>query len=178
MDIDMNNVLRLFLIILDYIGYLGPFILLATSIFFLKKKETLLTYYIFGYIINSIINIILKVFIKQPRPTEDINIFNASIAQGRRIGFDVYGMPSAHTQNVFYSTAFITFALKSPVISFVYLLVSMNTSWQRIKYKNHTLLQVICGAAVGLVTGYISYLFGMKNLIGLLKYKKDDDAPI
>ena len=54
----------------------------------------------------------------------------------------------------------------------------MNTSWQRIKYKNHTLLQVICGAAVGLITGYVTYLFGMKNLIILLKYKKDDDAPI
>lgn len=174
----MNNVATLVVKILDYLGYLGPLILLVSTIFFIKKKDTLLTYYIFGYGINIIVNILLKVLIKQPRPSEDINVFNASIAQGRRVEFDVYGMPSAHAQNVFYSTAFISFALKSPAISLVYLLISINTGRQRIKYKNHTLLQVVCGAGVGLITGYITYLFGMKNLIGLLKYKKDDNAPI
>ena len=162
---------------IDYIGYLGPVILLVASIFLLKNKATLLSTYIFGIIISSIMNCILKYIIKEPRPSEDLNIYNASIAQGKRVSFDKYGMPSGHATGVFYSTAFIFFALKDPYISFIYLLISINTMFQRVKYKNHTVSQVIVGAIVGAITGYIAYLFATKKLVGLLKYKKDDNAP-
>jgi membrane-associated phospholipid phosphatase len=163
---------------IDYIGYLGPLLLLVSTVFLLKNKGTLLSTYMIGYAINIIINIILKATLKQPRPSEDLSIFNATIAQGRRVSFDRYGMPSGHATNVFYSTAFIIFALKSPIISAIYLLISINTGYQRIKYKNHTLMQVICGAVVGFAVGCGFYLFGSKKLKGMLKYKADDDAPM
>ena len=162
----------------DYIGYLGPFLLLTSSVYLLKNKSTLLSVYLAGYIINIIVNVVLKHIIKQPRPSEDLSLFNASIAHGRRMSFDVYGMPSGHAENVFYSTAFIFFALKSPLISIIYLILAINTCHQRIKYKNHTLLQVICGAFMGIVVGYVAYLYGANSLMGKLKYKKDDNAPL
>jgi membrane-associated phospholipid phosphatase len=120
----------------------------------------------------------LKHIIKQPRPSQDLSLFNASIAHGRRMSFDVYGMPSGHAQNVFYSTTFIFFSLNNPVISIIYLIIAINTGYQRIKYNNHTLLQVICGAFMGIFVGYAAYLHGANSLMGKLKYKKDDNAPI
>jgi membrane-associated phospholipid phosphatase len=162
----------------DYIGYLGPFLLLASTLILLKNKGTLLSVYLVGYFLNLIANIILKALIKQPRPSEDLSIFNASVAHGKRISFDRYGMPSGHSTSVFYSTAFVFLALKSPVLSIIYLIVAINTGYQRIKYKNHTLMQVICGAIIGTIAAYIVYLFATKKIAGLLKYKKDDNAPI
>ena len=172
------DILSLLIKTQDYIGYLGPLLLLGSTLILLKDKGTLLTIYVVGYIINIIITMILKSIIKQPRPSEDIHIFNASMANGKRISFDVYGMPSGHSSSVFYSTAFIFFALNNPIITIYYLIIAINTGYQRVKYKNHTILQVICGAISGIIIGYSAYLFGNKKLTGILKYKKDDNAPI
>jgi len=163
---------------IDYIGYLGPLILLILTILLLKNKATLLTYYIIGYFLNSGLNIILKGFFQQPRPNEDLRIFNAYIAQGKRIGFDLYGMPSGHAQSAFYSVVFIFFALGNPIIAAIYLAIALNTGYQRVKYKNHTILQVICGSVIGAIMGCIFYFFSTKKIIGLLRYKKDDNAPL
>jgi membrane-associated phospholipid phosphatase len=171
------DVLGFIILTVDYIGYLGPFLLLAATIILLKNKATLLSVYVVGYVLNLIINIILKALIKQPRPSEDLSVFNASVTHGKRISFDRYGMPSGHATSVFYSTAFIFFALKSPLLSIIYLIISINTGYQRIKYKNHTLMQVICGAITGTIIAYIAYLFATKKLAGLLRNKKDDNAP-
>jgi membrane-associated phospholipid phosphatase len=162
----------------DYIGYLGPFILIVSTLILLKGKTTLLTYYIFGYILNIGLNIILKSFIQQPRPSEDLHIFNASIAHGKRLGFDVYGMPSGHAQNAFYSVAFIFFALGNPIITTIYTAIALNTDYQRVKYKNHTVFQVICGSIIGAFMGSIFFFSSSKKIMGVLKYKKDDNAPI
>jgi membrane-associated phospholipid phosphatase len=171
------DVLGIIASIVDYIGYLGPFLLLASTLILLNNKGTLLSVYLVGYVLNLIINVILKALIKQPRPSEDLSVFNASVAHGKRISFDIYGMPSGHTTSVFYSTTFVFLALKRPVLSAIYLIISINTGYQRIKYKNHTLMQVICGAITGTIIAYIAYLFATKKLAGLLRNKKDDNAP-
>jgi len=163
---------------IDYVGYLGPFILLIATILLLKNKTTLLTYYIIGYFLNCGLNIILKGLFQQPRPNEDLRIFNASLAQGKRFGFDVYGMPSGHAQGAFYSVGFILFALGNPIISAIYLAIALNTGYQRVKYKNHTILQVICGSIVGIIMGSIFYFLSSKKVMGLLRYKKDHNAPL
>jgi membrane-associated phospholipid phosphatase len=164
--------------LLDFIGYLGPIILLMSTFLLLKNKTTLLTYYTVGYVLNIGVNIILKTLIQHPRPSEDLHIFNASITHGKRVGFDVYGMPSGHTQGAFYSVGFIFFALGDPVITANYLLIALNTGYQRLKYKNHTTHQVICGGVIGAIIGAAAYFFSSKKIRGLLKYKKDDNAPV
>ena len=163
---------------LDLIGYNGPIILFFTSIFLLYKKNILLSLYIIGSILNLAINNILKEIIKQPRPDEDIQIFNASKMVNKRFGPDKYGMPSGHAQSVFFSTSFLFFALKNKYVSLVYFIVSLNSMYQRVKYKNHTVSQVIGGAAVGSISGYLFYLAAMLKLSGPLKLKMDDNAPL
>ena len=63
--------------IFDYIGYFGPQILMFLSIFLLRNKSTLLYIYLLGIFLNGIINYMLKGLIKEPRPSEDVHIFNA-----------------------------------------------------------------------------------------------------
>lgn len=164
--------------IFDWVGYLAPGTLFFSSIFFLYKKNVLLSLFIIGSILNLAINNILKGIIKQPRPDEDIQIFNASKMLNKRFGPDQYGMPSGHAQMVFFSTSFIFFALKNKYVSLVYLVVSLISMYQRVKYKNHTVSQVVGGAFVGSISGYLFYLAAMSKLSGPLKLKMDDNAPL
>lgn len=172
--------------LIDYLGYYGPIILLLTSIFLLRNKNTFLVYYIFGYIINIIINMLLKYIIKNPRPDEDLSIFNASKTHGVRNMFDKYGMPSGHIQNLLYSIVFIYYTIlyktssssSNFYIISCYILITLNTCYQRVKYKNHTILQVIIGGICGSIIGYLFYYMSSKKITGILKYKLDDNAPI
>ena len=164
--------------ILDWVGYFAPIILFVSSCFLLYKKNMLLSLYIIGSILNTALNGILKDIIKQPRPTEDIRIFNASKMLDKRFGYDRYGMPSGHAQSVFFSTVYIYFALDNKYISLIYLAISLITMYQRVKYKNHTIFQVIVGAIVGSFVGYLFYLFAIQKITGKQKSKMDDNAPI
>ena len=162
----------------DLCGFFGPPILFSSSLYFLYKKSSLLYIYLLGFTINMLINFVVKGFLKYPRPSEDIHIFNALVNNGKRIGFDRYGMPSGHAQNVIYSTIFIYFALKDVKITIFYAIISLLTMYQRIKYKNHSVIQVIVGAIIGAVIGYSFYIYARKTMAGKLKGRDDDNAPI
>ena len=62
--------------ILYKIGDLGPTTLIGVSVYLLWDKSNLLFYYTLGILLNTIINIILKCIIQQPRPSIDTNKFN------------------------------------------------------------------------------------------------------
>jgi large-conductance mechanosensitive channel len=49
---------------------------------------------------------------------------------------------------------------------------------QRYFYKNHTILQLVVGLTIGTGFGYLTYLFGNKYIMGNIKMKKDDNAPL
>ena len=55
----------------DYIGLYTPIILFVLSLFFLRNSPTFLRFFVSGFILNNILNIILKLFIKEPRPTNE-----------------------------------------------------------------------------------------------------------
>lgn len=166
--------------LVDYIGYFGPQILLLVSIFLLRNQGTFLYIYLFGMFASSIINYILKGLIREPRPSEDIHIFNMELnnskINGRRLGFDRFGMPSGHSQGVFFSLVFIYFVLKNTKISLVYLLIALNTLRQRVVYKNHTISQVIIGSLVGGGLAFAFYKYGKHIMKGSFKMKPDDNA--
>jgi len=166
--------------ILDYIGYFGPQILFLTSIFLLRKKSTLLYIYLLASFINIIINYGLKGLICDPRPSEDIHLFNIELngskINGRRFGFDRFGMPSGHAQSSFFSLVFIYLAFKDIKITFVYLLISLITLYQRVKYKNHSIGQVIVGAFVGAIIASAFFKYSQHILKKELRVKIDDHA--
>ena len=162
----------------DYIGLFGPVILFILSLFLLRNNKKYLYFFFYGFILNNILNIILKVAIKEPRPTSQQKAIEIGIANGARISFDKFGMPSGHAQNCAYCLAFINMVLNDPFITAIYIVFTFNTLFQRYLYNNHTILQLVVGTFIGLFVGYIIYTIANKNIMGNIKMKKDDNAPL
>jgi membrane-associated phospholipid phosphatase len=165
------------LLIIDYIGYFGPLILFILTCIFLLNKKTYLAYYIVGTILNIGLNIILKQLIKDPRPNQDKKLFEIMLKNGERINADKYGMPSGHAQGVGFSLIFIYLVTQNAVLTNIYLIISILTVYQRYKYNNHTISQLVIGLLTGLSFGYLCYYLCKKNIIGKIKDKKDDNGP-
>ena len=165
-------------------GKTGPIVLFFYSSLLLWNKNTLFYYYVYGSFLNFILNFILKGLIKEPRPFEDPKLFNIALKHSIRFKFingypyDIFGMPSNHTQSIFFSIIFIYLALKDIKIISVYLFIALITMYQRVLLKDHTVLQVFAGAIAGTLFGGFIYYMAQQKIIGKLRYKKDDNGPI
>lgn len=177
--------------ILFTIGEYSPLILIIPTLTLLYNKPTLYYYYIFGLVINSMLNITLKLLIKEPRPQPLKNAtavanpnpkknenIETSLAFSNLAHFDNYGMPSGHAQIVFFSSIYIWFAFKNIKISLIYLCVSLITLYQRVQYNKHTISQVIVGSIIGSLMAALTYFFFKKKIVGILKFKPDDNFKI
>lgn len=170
------------LYILDKIGRYGRQILFFLSVFILYKSEksVALAFYIFGVSISILINIILKIIIKEPRPLEDTPDFNFLVQSNKRVSYDKFGMPSGHTQFAFFTLAFMSYALWShkhyvSIMSF-YALITVTIVSQRIIGRNHTITQVIAGAFAGTLIGLGFVHLAKSKIIGKIRQKEDDNA--
>jgi membrane-associated phospholipid phosphatase len=166
------------------IGSFGPIILIFLSIYFLWDKQHLLFYYIVGIFIDAILNLILKGLFLQPRPSIDEKIFDLALRHGKRflfkdgIPYDIFGMPSGHSQSVLFSTVFIYLTLNKNNIFYTYIAIAVLTMLQRIHYNYHTILQVCVGASVGSIIGYLFYYIANEKVKGKIREKCDDYGPI
>lgn len=164
------------------IGQNGPLILFAFSIFLLRIKPNLLFYYILFFILGEIFNTFIKGIIQQPRPSIDKKTFDLMMKNKERyiskngFPYDIFGMPSGHSQLVFYSTIFIYLTLNNVKITIFYVIISIITVFQRVIYTHHTILQVIVGSLLGLLIGYFVFEVVKKKIEGKLSRKKDDLA--
>jgi len=178
------SMMSIFSEIFNKFGTFGPIILIFLSMYLLWNKHTLFFYYTIGIFIDAILNLILKGILKQPRPSEDPKTFDFAINQGKRflfkdgIPYDIFGMPSGHSQSVLFSTMFIYLSLKNKNILYIYLFISLLTMIQRVVYNHHTILQVIVGALVGLIFGYVFYQLARVKITGQISEKADDFGPI
>jgi membrane-associated phospholipid phosphatase len=165
-------------------GKKGPIILFIYSIYLLWNKSNLLYYYISGFFLNTILSLVLKGIIKEPRPSEDPKLFNIALKHSIRFKFvngyphDIFGMPSGHAQSAFFSTIFIYLALKNIKISILYLIVALLIMYQRVLFNRHTVLQVFAGAIVGVLFGGFMYYMARQKIMGKLRAKPDDDGPL
>jgi membrane-associated phospholipid phosphatase len=170
--------------IVKKIGEFGPLILLVTSIILLRNKTTMLTYYILFFIFSILLNIILKSVLQQPRPSIDEKTFNTMLKHKDRyvykhgMPYDIFGMPSGHSQSVIFSTVYIYFALRDVKTTIAYLVVTLITLSQRVIDNHHTILQVVIGSTIGILLGYSGYVLSKKNIQGKLTNKKEDYGPI
>ena len=170
--------------IFDLFGQCGPLILFGISIFLLYDKETLLFYYTIGFILNMVINLILKGVIQQPRPDISTSKFNIVMKHGKHfifnngIPYNIFGMPSGHSESCLFSSTFVFLSLSNYQYLFVYLLISIITMAQRVVYNHHTVPQVIVGGIVGILCGYLFFNLSKHQISGIIKPKNDDDAPL
>jgi membrane-associated phospholipid phosphatase len=145
--------------LINYVGYYGPIILFIISLILLFNTKTFLYIYFLGFVISSIFNFIIKGIIKQKRPFKD---FKTKIIKESRLGNEIYGMPSGHSQSVMFSTLFLLLALKNDLITFIYLIISGTTMWQRVYNYSHSPLQILIGGTIGSLFGYYAYKYSKK----------------
>jgi hypothetical protein len=137
--------------IIDIIGLSGPLILFIISIIYLWKQKYIYGYLVF-YIINTFINNLLKVSIKEPRPNNTTNTTNEKYTEIHK-----YGMPSYHAQSVVFSLVYLYFVNKSVFLLLIELFIVFITLYQRWYYRHHTKEQLAIGSFIGGVTAYIGY---------------------
>jgi membrane-associated phospholipid phosphatase len=167
--------------VIKYTGKYGPLILFLPTVLFLSNKKSALIYYVTGFFLNSIANVCLKLLIQQPRPSEDKAKFDLALERGKQflyIPYDVFGMPSGHSQSVAFTTVFVFLTIQNNLFRLFCLLISVITLWQRVEYNHHTVLQVVVGSMVGGLISYLMFYMNKKNIGGLIKEKRDDNAPI
>jgi membrane-associated phospholipid phosphatase len=144
----------------DIFNY-NPQILFITSLllFLIYQNIKILIIYIIGYVLNRLLNILLRNIIKDTRLTEN--------------GKEKYNMPSGHSQTVIYSLVFITIFLLyinvnninnhinnnilyvKIIIIILYSFLSLVTLYNCIKYNYHTKDQVFIGSLIGGIFAYL-----------------------
>jgi hypothetical protein len=131
--------------IIDKIGYYGPVIAFIYGSITLLKRPIYLSSYLVFTCINQIINMVLKDTIREPRPVPN-----------NKEDYDKYGMPSGHSQHIFFFLTFTYLVNKSVMVLLFELFLSCLTVYQRWKYKKHTIPQLVIGAFVGSTIAYFS----------------------
>lgn len=170
--------------ILYELGEYGPLILILLSFYLLWDKHNLFFYYTVGLLVNSILNLILKGLIQEPRP--EFNKKNISLARlhandsfyQKGIPFDIYGMPSGHAQASLFSAVFIYLSLKHRNLLYFYLIFSLIICYERVATNYHTILQVIIGSITGALFGYFTYTLAKEKMKGRIREKPDDNGPV
>jgi membrane-associated phospholipid phosphatase len=159
-----NSYVNLFL---DYIGVCAYVILFLLTIFLLQNKIKYLQVFVVGFILNYMLNAILKYAIQEPRPSRDPDNWE-------RVGFNKYGMPSGHAQKAGFCLSYITLVLNNPLITGIYLVITAISLYQRYKSLNHTVLQIVVGFVIGIIVGYLAYHIANKWIKGNIKLRPDE----
>lgn len=133
---------------LSQVGFYGPLINCGITITQLWTQRPFLYGYLVFFLINEFLNTILKNYIRQERPSQDLSISES---------LDKFGMPSRHAQSTFYSLTYLYCIRGSPIWLLLQLFISSITLYQRWIYKKHTVGQLTVGSLLGISTGYIAY---------------------
>lgn len=142
----------------DVIGYFGPWLLFVIIIIYniwLPLKYNLI--YVLFIFINMISNNIIKQYIQEPRPNKEKHLFDFEKLKYKNNNSQIYGMPSGHSQMIWFSVAFSLFVLENIYLFLFALCMAFNTMRQRYKYRNHTKGQIFAGSIFGFMIGYLSY---------------------
>jgi membrane-associated phospholipid phosphatase len=157
--------------ILNIVGTTAPYSLFIISIFLLRNLKYHLIFYILGFGLNNILNIILKLLIREPRPNNETKFIELI---ENDIRYDKYGMPSGHAQKCFFSLVYITLILNQPLITLFYIGITFICIIQKYQYKHHTLIQLFIGSIIGTLFAYLIYFFSGKFILGKANWKRDD----
>ena len=131
---------------LDYIGYYGPILNFGLVIGNIYRR----IYYLFAFIIGSIVNYFINVWIKdivqEPRPFGQIPF----IDHEQLTGTNLYGFPSGHAQMAVFAWIFIAMvSAHQPFMIIITGMISAMTVFQRWKYRRHSAMQLFAGTVIG-----------------------------
>lgn len=139
--------------IFDYVGYKGP--IMTSAITFVSLLHQ--TPYAFSFVIGSVLNyyliLLLKILIKEPRPSNPVEYIEDDIYKGAIL----YGMPSGHAQISFFSITYLYLTKRPFIIIALSFFIGCLTLYQRWKFRRHTVEQLAVGTFTGSAFSYFIY---------------------
>ena len=134
------------------LGYFSELIMLLIAFYTLYPEYVEIGFYFIFLLVGGYVNTLLKSWIKQPRP-EGYKKFLHSEQYSKKT---IYGMPSGHSQYVFYSLTYLYLTVKdfSHFIPIGFTIAAL-MAYERYTFHNHTLLQLFAGAITGIAFGYL-----------------------
>jgi len=143
------NIIHTFISLFYALGYFGDTIaFFITSLTILNRPLFFIFYILFAYL-NLLLNKFLTNQIKQKNPKNPIKFLASDTFSKHR-----YGMPSIHSQNMFFSIMYCFLVTKQLVLL---LIIGLIVIYERYVFRDHTMKQLIYGALLGSIIGYLSY---------------------
>lgn len=150
-----NSIIETHETIIDVIGEKSPYILsLITVIHLFRQPKYAIAYVVFVYISDQIC-IMLKRWIRQPRPVQILT---------DKTDPAYYGMPSGHAQFFLFTIVFILLVKPSWIVICICLTIGTIGLIERYKNKQHTILQLVAGGTLGVVLSMVSVFIFRKLL--------------
>jgi membrane-associated phospholipid phosphatase len=146
--------------ILDTLGFYGPIIMFLFVVIAIRKQTPFFISYISGFFVNVYLNKLLKVLIREHRPKGSKNFTELDKYENE----EQFGMPSGHAQTIFYSIFFYFYLTQNWYILVGSLFLGILTLYQRWKYNNHTINQLLIGSLIGLLFAFFVFYLTKKNL--------------
>ena len=142
------------------LGYFGEYTTFLITCALIFNQPVYFIAYVIIFIINRLINNYLKNFFKQDRPKNPKKFLDDDQFSKKK-----YGFPSGHTQLTFFSVIY-AYLVTNKFYPWILLLLSISAIviYERLVFRNHTLLQLISGALVGSIIAYLTY-----SLVGQIK---------
>jgi len=150
----LNGVLSNYVDFFYSLGYFGEYITFFITCGLIYNQYIYLIFFIIAYVLNKLLNQYLKNSIKQDRPANPVKFLDTD-----KFFKNKFGMPSGHSQNTFFSIMYAYLVTNSFISCFLLLLIGLIVIYERYKYRNHTLNQLIVGAGVGVTFAYLTYSF-------------------
>ena len=148
--------------VIDNVGFFGPMILFGLGIYTLRARRIYLIAYLVFFMLNGIVNRIMKSWIREPRPSNP-SFINRYDVNG---GAETYGMPSGHAQMTAYIIVFLYMTTQSIRLLIGTLFLGTLTLHQRWAYNRHTPVQLGVGSVVGAVVGSGAFWAANKYITG------------
>ena len=170
--------------ILHEFGSYGPLLLIILSWYLLWDHSNLFFYFNIGLFANSVLNLLFKGIIQEPRPMFDSKKIKLMTIHAKDyffqngIPFDIYGMPSGHAQASFFMSIFIYLSLKHTNTLYLYLFVSLLSCYQRVTFDYHSISQVVVGAIIGSFFSYFVYQLAREKIKNKIHEREDDFGPV
>lgn len=150
---------------------LAPLGLIVASLVLLFDRVVCFRMFVFGLLVNNVLNICLKLWFRAPRPDRH------HVPQWG-LAFDEYGMPSGHAQNCVYCLVFVLSCLYRDLRVFlVFVSVTCVSVVQRYVTGKHGWLQLLVGCVVGGLVALVVRRVSLRFLVGQGRVKADDGAP-
>lgn len=138
----------------------GIFIISLSVILFLFKKRKLALFILASYAVSGIFVQLLKNFVDAPRPYLYLRGSGyENFPKGITL-HTVNSFPSGHTASAFALASSIAFFLAQKKAALLLLLIACLTGYSRIYLGQHFPEDVIAGAAIGVLSSIMVFLFG------------------